>query len=92
MLPDHPLQGPTIGYKWKSSNVTVGLCIERCHSLNLSYAGVEARDECFCGREDRWYDRLGRLADSKCGLPCAGNPDEDCGGEFRISIYDGKVL
>ena len=72
--------------------MTVNLCIERCYSLDLRYAGLEARDQCFCGKEGTRYDKLGRLADSSCRKSCVGNLDEDCGGEYILSIYDGTCL
>ncbi|XP_072017233.1 uncharacterized protein [Amphiura filiformis] len=68
--------------------MSISLCIERCESLNLRYAGLEAHDECFCGTETRQYDKYGRIADSKCSKTCAGNVAEDCGGEYLLSVYD----
>ena len=70
--------------------MTISLCIERCNSLNLRYAGLEARDECFCGSDDRRYDQYGRLDDDNCNQACSGNPDEYCGAEYLMSVYDGE--
>ena len=41
--------------------------------------------------EDRNYTLLGKRWDSECNMTCGGNPDEICGGFWRMSIYDCEI-
>ena len=73
-----------------SDNQSVELCVKYCFDGNFKYAGLEHEDECFCGNNDT-YDRLGQAPDSECHMKCSGNSNQFCGGDWRISIYKGKI-
>ena len=49
------------------------------------YAGLEYLYECFCGDYD--YDIYGEVADYQCNETCPGNPNQTCGGPWRLSVY-----
>ena len=59
-------------------------CVARCDLENYVYAGVEYGNECHCGT-----GLVGTLTDAPltdCDMSCTGDPDESCGGSFRIQV------
>ena len=58
-------------------------CIAACRGYQ--YAGTEHGYECFCGNQkpDQSLKRPG-----ECNDICPGNANENCGGHWRINIYD----
>ncbi|XP_060570392.1 sialate:O-sulfotransferase 1-like [Ruditapes philippinarum] len=56
-------------------------CKQYCQGYR--YFGTESGEECFCGNEIRFYNMT-----ALCTYICEGNPDEYCGGHWRIMIYD----
>ena len=81
----------------QSDDMTIERCINYCLDLNTSttpiqYAGLEAADECYCGKAGAHYDQHGQRPDSDCNKPCPGDSTQDCGSEFAIAIYDCKYL
>ncbi|XP_053397228.1 uncharacterized protein LOC128556365 isoform X2 [Mercenaria mercenaria] len=61
-------------------------CKRECKKLGYRYAGTESGEECFCGKTFN-YDPE-KLSDADCNIKCPGKEDENCGGNWRISIYD----
>ncbi|XP_053392186.1 uncharacterized protein LOC123551736 isoform X2 [Mercenaria mercenaria] len=61
-------------------------CKRECEKLGYRYAGTESGEECFCGKTFN-YDPE-KLSDADCNIKCPGKEDENCGGNWRISIYD----
>ena len=76
------------------NEMTIQICRDFCtrQTQPMRYAGVQYTTQCFCGVESRNYARLGWKWDSECDMTCGGNPDEICGGFWRISVYDSKIL
>ncbi|ELU04847.1 hypothetical protein CAPTEDRAFT_198510 [Capitella teleta] len=62
-----------------------GRCIRECSRLGFTFAGTEARNECFCGNNYD-YDRHGERQND-CSSACQNNNNETCGGSWRIQIY-----
>ena len=64
-------------------------CIAACTSFK--YAGVTDGYNCRCGpitgQDDPTEEELADSQD-ECNLPCDGNPDQTCGGDLKINIYD----
>jgi hypothetical protein len=69
-----------------TESMTVDECIDNCRKDNYKYAGLEARNQCFCGNS---YDSVGRLLGSEyCRASCPGNNFQICGGMWAISLYE----
>ncbi|KAI8624953.1 WSC domain-containing protein [Xylariaceae sp. FL1651] len=69
-------------------DMTVDLCVRTCGDKGYRYAGVEYSTQCFCGDDDVAADRMptnGTMGD--CGMPCAGDAGQFCGGAARVSVY-----
>lgn len=70
------------GDVFNSPGMTVNACVARCRAGNFAFAGVQYGTWCFCG------NRYNRDAPSNaCDMRCAGNPQENCGGEWANGIY-----
>lgn len=67
--------------------MTVEGCIEHCSGKGYTYAGLQYREECWCGNTIA----PGRLGAQKCTMPCGGNPAQYCGGPQRLSLYRKKA-
>jgi hypothetical protein len=65
--------------------LTLESCAQACSSAGYTIAGAEYSRQCFCGNE---IVNGGKEAasESECNTPCAGNPDQICGGGGRMSI------
>jgi len=61
--------------------------VESCHSAcsGYTYFGIQNGDECYCGNS---YAAYGSAGESQCSMPCAGNSNEICGGQWRNSVYN----
>jgi hypothetical protein len=62
-------------------------CVNRCGSLNFSFAGLQFGGECFCGDALRYV----RVDDAECNMPCT-NGGGPCGGVWRNSIYRTGIV
>ncbi|XP_035696152.1 uncharacterized protein LOC118429674 [Branchiostoma floridae] len=63
------------------------LCWNHCKNQGYPYAATEYSSQCFCGTQQN-FDNLGpQLPDSQCNRPCTGDPNEMCGGTWRMSVY-----
>lgn len=65
--------------------MTVNSCMDRCSQLGYNYAGLDSRHECYC--DYRMNLGAQRARESDCNKPCAGTPQEECGGAQHLSIY-----
>ncbi|KAL4258135.1 hypothetical protein AB1N83_010698 [Pleurotus pulmonarius] len=68
-----------------ASSMSRSLCTLTCAHRDFSYAGLEFGKECYCGYLLNPAATL--TSDAECNMPCAGNPEEDCGAADRISVY-----
>mmetsp|Transcript_24191 Transcript_24191/g.59226 ORF Transcript_24191/g.59226 Transcript_24191/m.59226 type:complete len:1073 (+) Transcript_24191:176-3394(+) len=64
--------------------MTVQACITYCEGLNYAYAGLENRNECFCGNEYRTH---GFAPVTDCKHKCNGDQSQECGGPWRVTVY-----
>ncbi|PSN72640.1 WSC-domain-containing protein [Corynespora cassiicola Philippines] len=69
-----------------SQQLTIASCSNACFDAGYTIAGMEYSYQCFC---DNIIRQGGELAsdDSQCGMACAGNADEKCGGPDRLSVW-----
>ncbi|KAG8767652.1 hypothetical protein FRC16_007300, partial [Serendipita sp. 398] len=65
-------------------------CALACESKGYSIAGVEFGHECYCDNALRNGVQLQLLANVTCGMPCTGNPYENCGGSSAITLLAKK--
>lgn len=66
----------------QDAKMTGPMCVAECRSKGFAYAGTQYGAFCFCGNQ---YGRTG--AANNCDSPCAGNPQEKCGGGWANSVY-----
>ncbi|EJD37468.1 WSC-domain-containing protein, partial [Auricularia subglabra TFB-10046 SS5] len=60
-------------------------CSELCEAKGYRVAGVEYSGVCSCGDE---YEELPVLRPvSECSIPCPRDPNQMCGGEWRVQLY-----
>ncbi len=80
---------------WTHPSMTIHRCIEYCVQLrqDAQFAGLSVGNECYCGNAENQRDFEDHVRhDNECDVPCKGNRFEVCGGENRISIYDGEFI
>ncbi|GLB35519.1 putative protein xylosyltransferase activity [Lyophyllum shimeji] len=65
---------------------TLEVCADACAKAGFSYAGIEFRNECWCGTSTQLQNSAIR-PDSDCGMACIYNYFERCGGPDRMSVY-----
>lgn len=52
------------------------------------YAGLKYYGVCYCGSALNGP----QLDDSECSFPCSGNPDEVCGGNNQLSVWEDPTI
>ncbi|KAI1170310.1 heme peroxidase [Nemania sp. FL0916] len=78
-LPTRALTGGT----FPSDSQTLELCASSC--TGFTYFGTEYGRECYCGQSID--PRSNVTDDADCGMVCAGDETEYCGGSDRIEMY-----
>lgn len=63
--------------------MTAALCGELCGGSK--FFGTQFAHECFCGEE--LLTGVIAASEEECGMPCAGDAAERCGGPQRLSLY-----
>lgn len=72
-------------------DMTVEKCVKYCESQNggaMTYAGVEYKTQCFCGKTVLTEGRKpanGTIGE--CTMPCGGDAKQICGGYGQVSVY-----
>ncbi|EXJ87032.1 hypothetical protein A1O3_03989 [Capronia epimyces CBS 606.96] len=78
------------GYSTSSSSMTQDLCVQTCSAKGYTLAGVEYGRECYCANSLATVQVGGKAvqaAEGDCGMLCAGDRDELCGGSSRIGVW-----
>jgi hypothetical protein len=79
------------GFSTSSSTMTQEVCVATCSARGWKYAGVEYARECYCGDEIGTTANGAGLAtqtgEGDCGMICAGDMTELCGGSSRIGVW-----
>lgn len=65
---------------------TLETCANACGKAGFSYAGIEFRNECWCGTSTQ-LEGVTIGPDSDCGMACLYNYFQRCGGSDRMSVY-----
>ncbi|KAF7329976.1 putative fungistatic metabolite [Mycena kentingensis (nom. inval.)] len=74
-----------IGYQGQDGALTPASCIAKCVALNYRIAGLQNGNECYCSN-GLTNNPIG-ARDKECANPCAGDSSRNCGGGWRMSIY-----
>ncbi|KIW47070.1 uncharacterized protein PV06_02678 [Exophiala oligosperma] len=70
-------------------SMTVDQCAFTAQALNLAYFGLEYASQCVAGNVLNAASTA--LDPSKCGMKCAGNATQTCGGSNAISLYNNTL-
>ncbi|CAH1400518.1 unnamed protein product [Nezara viridula] len=71
----------------ESQEMTPELCVGFCFRNGYRYAGLQYRNQCYCGEEP-----LGpRSSEGDCDMECAGDSRFLCGGGWRNSVYQTSI-
>ena len=70
-------------YAGKYNDNQLSRCNVACKGFK--YAGMENTKECWCG-DIPPAETLQRT--EECPEICPGNPDENCGGEWRMNVFE----
>lgn len=68
-----------------ADNMTTESCIGYCSTNGYPLAGTEYGRECYCSKSIAVSGSVAASAD--CSFPCAGNNNQICGGNSRLTIY-----
>jgi hypothetical protein len=81
------------GASMSNSNMTRGACVSWCQSFGFPLAGVEYGKECYCGYAmANGASNTTLLDETKCGITCANNNNENCGGSSTLSLFNNPSL
>ena len=83
------LQGASVS----SANMTQAVCVSYCESLGFPLAGMEYSTQCYCG--DAMVGGASNttlLEWDQCGLRCANNSYEMCGGYSTLTLYNNPSM
>ncbi|WWD02288.1 hypothetical protein V865_000327 [Kwoniella europaea PYCC6329] len=66
--------------------MTAQLCTTWCASQGYTYAGLEAKNQCYCDTQLR--NGLGiSTSASDCDYACTGDSSQPCGGYYKMNLY-----
>ena len=72
------------GAQTRASDMTVEKCLDFC-GTSFPLAGLEYGTECYCGGPVVTVGATG------CTSTCGGNAAEQCGGSWRLSVYNSTA-
>ncbi|CAG2190716.1 unnamed protein product [Mytilus edulis] len=71
------------------------MCWLHCKEQGYIYFGTEAAMFCFCGDDPYRYGPENvtdnYIMDSDCNSKCIGDPEQICGGVWRLSVYKSET-
>ncbi|OCL14883.1 WSC-domain-containing protein [Glonium stellatum] len=70
------------------NNATVEQCTAACKGNGYRYAGLEYYGQCYCGASIS----SDVAPPTDCNFTCNGDPNEICGGQDRLSIYQDPTF
>lgn len=69
-----------------TSDMTIEQCALYCGASNYKYFGVEYYSQCYCGNTLQPGTTI-EADNSNCTMPCKGNANEYCGGDWHMNLY-----
>ena len=74
-------------------NMTRAVCVAYCQSFGYPLAGAEYGQECYCDKQMRnGASNTTLLPSSQCGMRCADNTYESCGGSRTLTLFNNPSL
>jgi len=73
-----------LGAAYACLGMTVEMCMDFCDVMGFPVAGLEYGGECYCG--DNFQNGGGSCTEG-CDMPCVGNDNEFCGGNWVMNVY-----
>ncbi|KAM7216257.1 WSC domain containing protein [Rhypophila decipiens] len=70
----------------RADDMTIQKCADICRASNFLVFGLEYYTECYCGNDLAPGSAVAPETD--CSFRCAGNPNELCGGDWRINVFE----
>jgi len=81
------------GASFTNNNMTRGACVSYCQSFGYPLAGVEFGRQCYCGSTMQSGSSNTTLLDPiQCGMACANNTNENCGGSNTLQLWNNPSL
>ncbi|KAK9423053.1 putative WSC domain-containing protein [Seiridium unicorne] len=74
------------------AKMTISMCLASCSSNGYPVAGLEYGRECWCGNALDAGVKLEAGVKGACGMPCAGDQSQTCGGPSLLSVYRNNTL
>ena len=68
------------------SQMTVEKCLFFCSKHGNTYAGVQWRDQCYCG--DNLPPASHLRPQSECDTQCPGDESQTCGGHWKMNVFN----
>jgi hypothetical protein len=73
------------GTTFTTSSMTPTSCQANCAAQGYQYAGVEAKNQCYCSHQIRTGTQ--RLGEDRCSYACVGDSTQKCGGNWAVNVY-----
>lgn len=73
---------------YDNTGMTQQTCVKKCRGYGIKLAGLQSGSICYCPLN---YDTIGPASEDSCDKPCTGDPNQICGGETTVSVYDTDV-
>jgi glucan endo-1,3-alpha-glucosidase len=73
------------GTTFTTSSMTPTSCQANCAAQGYQYAGVEAKNQCYCSHQIRTGTQ--RLGEDRCSYACVGDATQKCGGNWAVNVY-----
>ncbi|OCF34866.1 hypothetical protein I316_03412 [Kwoniella heveanensis BCC8398] len=81
------------GASFSNANMTRGACVSWCQDRGYPLAGIEYGQECYCDFAIRnGASNTTLLSSDKCGMACANNTNENCGGSSTLTLFNNPAL
>ena len=72
------------GAAYACLGLTAEMCMDFCDVMGYPIAGLEYGGECYCGNK---FEQGGGTCTSGCSLPCIGDQNQTCGGDWVMNVY-----
>lgn len=85
-----PSNARALTHRVTPATMTVDTCRSACAAAGYSIAGMEYGAECWC--DNALTAGANKVSDDFCGMSCAGNSTQTCGGSSLLSVYSVSAV